>query len=85
MYPIQYHKETQKKESKFTSDFNDTIKNIELKNVTSSIIPPIIQVYQPHSIAWPKKTKTGRIYITCCKLGEYQLICDSTEDSNGVI
>jgi len=59
MYPIQYHKETQEEESKFTSDVDDTIEDIGLENVTSSIIPPITQVCKPHSMAWPKQTRSG--------------------------
>ncbi len=38
MYLVQYHGETQDKESNFTSNANDTIEDIELKNVPSSII-----------------------------------------------
>jgi hypothetical protein len=71
MYPIQYHKETQEEESKFTSNVDDTIEDIELENVPSSIISPITQIYQPHPMAWPKQTRSGRMYIRCCQLGEY--------------
>jgi len=58
-YPIQYNGETQDKESNFTSNVDDTTKDIELGNLPSSIIPPITQIYRPYSMAWPKQTRSG--------------------------
>jgi hypothetical protein len=79
MYLVQYHGETQDEEFELTSNVDDTTKGIELESVPSlSIIPPITQVYQPHSMAWPKQTRSGQVY-RCCQLGEYRLICDNTK------
>jgi hypothetical protein len=81
---VWYHGETQDEEFEFTSNVDNTIKDVELENVPSSIIPPITQVYQPHSMARPKQIRSGWVY-RCCQLGEYQLICDSTKYYDDVI
>ncbi len=65
MYTMQYYKETQEEESKFTSNVDNTIEDTELENVPSSIISSITQVYH-YSMAWPKQTRSGQMYIRCC-------------------